>query len=282
MPALPHTRQLRQVITGTQVYDGAGVQLSRYIGTADLNVLDPFLLFDVFGSDTPQDYIAGFPPHPHRGFETITYMHAGKLRHKDSAGHAGIIQQGDIQWMTAGKGIIHSEMPEQEGGLLAGFQLWINLPAQYKMIPPQYQEFSRQLIPSEQQTGMTMKVIAGISDTGTAGLVTTPYTQPYYLHIHLDKGHIFQQHIPEQHHAFIYQIEGEMLIGDSRNTLMTKQLGVLSSGDNVTIKANSDSEFLLVSAQPLNEPIVKGGPFVMTTREEIEQAFSDYRSGQFA
>lgn len=276
------TRQLRRIITGTQVAEGAGVQLTRYIGGTDLNMLDPFLLFDVFQSDQAQDYIAGFPPHPHRGFETVTYMQAGQMRHQDSAGHSGVIQAGDVQWMTAASGIIHSEMPEQQAGLLAGCQLWINLPSAHKMIPPQYQEFAHSTIPVEQHNDGQVKVIAGTSDAGLDGAIQHPYVQPYYIDITLSADASFQQALPLQHAAFLYLIKGDITVGEEQTRLMAGQLGLLSQGNQVKIHAASDSQCLLIAARPIHEPVVKGGPFVMTTRQEIEHAFADYHAGRFA
>ena len=275
------TREIKQVITGTISSDGDGVQLTRIIASPELDMLDPFLLLDAFGSDKPQDYIGGFPPHPHRGFETVTYMLAGKMRHKDSAGNSGVIETGGIQWMKAGKGIIHSEMPEQEDGLLAGFQLWVNLPASHKMDAPQYQEMSEDKIPEELR-GETchLKVIAGQTSNGTQGVIKNDWIDPLYWDITLSKNTPFIDNIPENHNAFIYVIEGELLIGES--ALTKKQLAVLSLGDQVIIKAKSTSRFLLVAGKPLNEPVARGGPFVMNTRKEIQQAFADYESGRLA
>lgn len=277
------TRELRQIVNGDQVSDGAGVQLKRVIGSPQLNMLDPFLMFDAFGSDRPQEYLAGFPPHPHRGFETVTYMLAGKMRHEDSVGNKGVIETGGVQWMTAGKGIIHSEMPEQEEGLLAGFQLWVNLPASEKMTEPHYQERSAQEIPVEtHDNGTEIRVVAGQTDKGTKGVIDNPYVNPLYLHVQLPAAAAFVQQVAKTDNSFIYVIDGQVSIGDKQRLLKTGQLGVLEPGSEVILQAEQDSEFLLVSGQPLKEPVARGGPFVMNTREQIEQAFSDYREGRFA
>lgn len=276
-----NTRELRQIVNGNQVSDGAGVQLKRIIGSPQLNMLDPFLLFDAFGSDEPQEYLAGFPPHPHRGFETVTYMLAGKMRHEDSAGNSGVIESGGVQWMTAGRGIIHSEMPEQEEGLLAGFQLWVNLPADEKMRAPRYQERTAAEIPVESRhNGTQIKVVAGHTDEGTQGVIDNPFVKPLYLHVELPAGVEFQQAVPESDNSFIYVMNGQLSIGDKQRPLNDGQLGVLERGDTVRLRAAEASEFLLVSGQPLNEPVARGGPFVMNTREQVEQAFSDYREGR--
>lgn len=276
------TRELRQIVNGEQVSDGAGVQLKRIIGSPQINMLDPFLLFDAFGSDKPQEYLAGFPPHPHRGFETVTYMLAGKMRHEDNAGNKGVIETGGVQWMTAGKGIVHSEMPEQEEGLLAGFQLWVNLPAEQKLTEPKYQEHAAAAIAVEShENGTTIKVVAGQTDYGTSGVIDNPYVKPLYLHVELPAQTAFSQQVPETDNSFIYVIKGQLLLGDKQRPLNNGQLGVLEAGDTVKVTAEQVSEFLLVSAQPLNEPVARGGPFVMNTREQVEQAFSDYREGRF-
>ncbi len=277
------TRELRQIVNGDQVSDGAGVQLKRVIGSPQLNMLDPFLMFDAFGSDRPQEYLAGFPPHPHRGFETVTYMLAGKMRHEDSAGNQGVIETGGVQWMTAGRGIIHSEMPEQEQGLLAGFQLWVNLPAAEKMSEPRYQERTAEEIPVESHdSGIRIKVVAGQTDKGTKGVIDNPYVNPLYLHVTLAAERSFEQHVADGDNSFIYVIDGQIIIGDKQRPLKAGQLGVLEQGEVVRLSTETGSEFLLVSGQPLKEPVARGGPFVMNTREQVEQAFADYREGRLA
>lgn len=280
---MTQTRELRQIINGDRVSDGAGVQLTRIIGSPQLNMLDPFLMFDAFGSDKPQDYIAGFPPHPHRGFETVTYMLEGRMRHEDSAGNAGVIETGGVQWMTAGKGIIHSEMPEQKEGRLAGFQLWVNLPAKEKMNEPKYQEFGAEQIPvARLDNGTEIKVIAGQTDSGVNGVIDNPFVNPLYLHVFLPAGVTFEQTVKETDNTFLYLMKGQIQVGDKQRPLNAGQLAVLETGSKVRVNSERDTEFVLVSGQPLNEPIARGGPFVMNTREQIEQAFDDYRHGRFA
>lgn len=280
---MTQTRELRQIINGDRVSDGAGVQLTRIIGSPQLNMLDPFLMFDAFGSDKPQDYIAGFPPHPHRGFETVTYMLEGRMRHEDSAGNAGVIETGGVQWMTAGKGIIHSEMPEQKEGRLAGFQLWVNLPAKEKMNEPKYQEFGAEQIPvAKLDNGTEIKVIAGQTDNGVNGVINNPFVNPLYLHVFLPAGVTFEQTVKKTDNTFLYLMKGQLQVGDKQRPLNAGQLAVLETGSKVRVNSERDTEFVLVSGQPLKEPIARGGPFVMNTREQIEQAFDDYRHGRFA
>lgn len=269
--------------SGLRVSDGAGVKMTRFIGSPEIDMLDPFLLLDNFASDDPKDYIGGFPSHPHRGFETVTYMLAGLMRHKDNAGHEGVIAAGDVQWMTAGRGIVHSEMPEQEKGILEGFQLWVNLPAKDKMIAPAYQEFSAETIPVEiHGGGVTVKVISGETDQGTVGAVKNIKTTPLYLDISLKAGSSFTQSIPESHNAFIYVIEGAVQAHDTGDVVAKKTLGILGGGDHVTLTAgDEDSRLLLIAGQRLNEPVARGGPFVMNTRAEVLRAFQDYNDGKF-
>ncbi len=277
-------RKINQVIRGMPETDGAGVELTRVIGQPALPMLDPFLLLDAFRSDNPEDYIAGFPPHPHRGFETVTYLLDGRMRHKDNAGHEGVIQSGGIQWMTAGRGIVHSEMPEQEDGLLEGFQLWVNLPADHKMDAPSYQEFSKAQIPVEERGDhCEVRVIAGITSKGTQGPVTQPLTAPLYLDVSLPAGQDFIESLPELHNAFVYVINGPVTIGpDDKTLLMRDELAVLSRGEQVQIRAlHQDSRFLMIAGMPLNEPVARGGPFVMNHADEINQAFADYKAGRF-
>ena len=272
-------RGIKQIIRGMAASDGDGVQLTRIIGSPYLNHLDPFLLLDSFGSDKPQDYIGGFPSHPHRGFETVTYMIAGKMRHKDSAGNEGVIEAGGVQWMTAGSGIIHSEMPEQEQGLLAGFQLWVNLPASHKMTEPKYQEFSEHEIPIERRDeNCKITVIAGETSNGTQGVIVNDMVEPVYWDIQLNADSYFNDDIASGHNSFIYVIKGEVFI--ENEAVLRGQLAVLGDGNKVKLFATEDSRFLLIGGKPINEPIARGGPFVMNTKDEIQQAFSDYKSGQ--
>jgi quercetin 2,3-dioxygenase len=284
-------RSVKQVITGIPTSDGDGVQLTRLIGSPQLNQLDPFLLFDAFGSNKPQDYIGGFPAHPHRGFETVTYMLAGKMRHKDSAGNQGVICAGDVQWMTAGKGIIHSEMPEQEQGLLAGFQLWVNLPAKAKMIAPKYQEVASANIKTEIQVeGVSIKVLAGDTEQGTKGVIVNDYVAPIYWDITLKPGTTFNQGLASELNGFIYVIAGSVKVADHQPLIEAGQLAVLTAGDQLQIqsqqeeqqKAQQETRLLLVAAKPLNEPVERAGPFVMNNKQQIQQAFADYQAGTLA
>jgi hypothetical protein len=266
--------------------DGAGVKLTRVIGQPALPMLDPFLLLDAFRSDKPDDYLAGFPPHPHRGFETVTYLLDGRMRHRDNAGHEGVIEPGGIQWMTAGKGIVHSEMPEQENGLLEGFQLWVNLPAAHKMDPPAYQEHPANRIPLEtRDDGVEVRVIAGTTSRGTHGPVVQPLTDPLYLDVRLPAGGEFVETTPRGHNAFVYVINGPVVASgaEANNVNLARDdLGILAHGDAVTLRAgDSDTRFLVVAGKPLNEPVARGGPFVMNTRAEIQQAYQDYEQGRF-
>jgi len=277
-----NNRELLQTTPGVAASDGDGVKMTRIIGSQELNVLDPFLLLDAFESDNPDDYIGGFPSHPHRGFETVTYLLAGRMRHKDNAGNEGVIEPGGVQWMTAGKGIVHSEMPEQENGLLMGFQLWVNLPAAAKMSEPAYQEFAPDSVPLEQrQNGTLVRVISGTTSEGTRGPVQNSYVEPTYMDVTLPAGEDFRQMVGASDNAFIFVIEGELLIGDSRQPLRQRELGILGEGDRITVSADAAARFLLVAGQPLNEPIARGGPFVMNTKAEVMQAFTDYQTGQF-
>lgn len=276
-------KELQISSAGLHTSDGDGVNMTRLIGTQQLNLVDPFLLLDAFGSDEPNDYIGGFPSHPHRGFETVTYLLAGKMRHKDNAGNEGVIEPGGVQWMTAGKGIVHSEMPEQEDGLLAGFQLWVNLPAMNKMTEPAYQEFSAAEVPIEVwENGTEIRVITGKTEQGTEGPVKNTYVSPLFMDVSLNTGKALEQLIDAEDNTLIYVIEGELSIGNQAQTLSEKNIGILERGEKISVISNTDSSrFIVVSAKPLNEPIARGGPFVMNTEAEVHQAFADYRSGNF-
>jgi len=281
-----NNRSVYHIVSGLATSDGAGVQLTRYIGSPDVEDLDPFLLLDFFESDNPNDYIAGFPSHPHRGFETVTYLLAGKVRHKDSTGREGILEAGGIQWMTAGRGIIHSEMPEQEHGRLAGFQLWVNLPAKRKMCQPAYHEYSATEIPVEvRNDSTTVRVITGSTDRKTCGPVTGIDTDPLYFDVTLSPKSDFREALPPNHAAFIFVIEGtvRLLSSKTNDSIDAKQLAILGKGDHVAVTVDgSGARFLLVAARPLNEPIARYGPFVMNTRSEIDQAIHDFNSGRFS
>ncbi len=279
------TRKLHKLITGMPATDGAGVKLVRVIGQPALQELDPFLLLDAFRSDNPDDYIAGFPSHPHRGFETVTYLLDGRMRHKDNAGNEGVIEPGGIQWMTAGKGIIHSEMPEQEDGRLEGFQLWINLPASHKMAQPAYQEYKVDNIPLETRPGTSIRVITGETAQGTVGPVSQPLTEPLYLDISLEANTAFAESIPGQHNAFVYVIQGSVKLENEQGekTSVTRdQLAILSQGTAIELESQEEpARFLLIAGKPIGEPIARSGPFVMNSQAELQQAYRDYQSGNF-
>ncbi len=271
-------RVVKQKVTGMPTQDGAGVSLTRIIGQPALPNLDPFLMLDFFGSDKPDEYIAGFPPHPHRGFQTVTYMLTGKMGHKDSVGNEGIIEDGGIQWMNAGKGIIHEEMPQQTDGLLRGFQLWVNLPAADKLSPPGYQDIKPEAVPvvtlDEQ---VTVKVLAG-ELSGEHGPVNTAKVKPTFLDIHWQPGMAVDIPVTEGHSAFIYCYEGTCSIDGA--TISTGELVVLEDGDSVSLSSESVGKAILVAAAPINEPVVQYGPFVMNTEAEIHQAIRDYQQGR--
>ena len=277
------SRSVEQLVTGVATSDGAGVKLTRVLAGKLQRRLDPFLMLDAFGSDKPDDYIAGFPDHPHRGFETITYMLAGRMRHKDSAGNEGLLQNGGVQWMTAGRGVIHSELPEQEQGVMEGFQLWLNLPAARKMSEPWYRDFPGAAIPEYVTAhGVTVRVIAGNSN-GVAGAITREITEPVYLDIHLPAGVSFSTALPDSHNAFIYVYRGAVSVDGT--VVETQRMGILGNSpqaDGVTLQAEHAARLILVAGRPLNETIVQYGPFVMNTQEEIHQAMDDYRNGRLA
>ncbi len=282
----PSRRSVSRVVRGMPTSDGAGVELTRVIGQPALPMLDPFLLLDAFRSDRPDDYVAGFPPHPHRGFETVTYLLAGRMRHKDNAGHEGVIEAGGIQWMTAARGIVHSEMPEQEDGLLEGFQLWVNLPAGHKMDPPAYQEHPAASIPVEARAGGTViRVIAGETSRGTRGPVSQPLTEPLYLDVELPAGQAFEERLPRGHNAFVYVVHGSVQADDGdggAGELRRDELAVLSHGERLELHAGAEgARLLLVAGRPLHEPVARGGPFVMNSQAEVRQAYADYEAGRF-
>ncbi|MEW8289158.1 MAG: pirin family protein [Candidatus Thiodiazotropha endolucinida] len=273
-------RGIKQVVVGQETSDGAGVRLTRVIGGPQLPQFDPFLLLDHFVSDDPDDYIGGFPPHPHRGFETVTYLLAGQVEHRDNAGHTGLLETGGVQWMTAGRGVIHSEMPQQQDGLLSGFQLWVNLPAGEKMIDPRYQEFDRQAIPLEARSdGVEVRVVAGQTSRQTRGPVSELVTPALFYDITLPVGTRFEESLPEIYNSFVYLIEGAVSIDGI--DLEVNSLAVLDQGDSVEITAQEPSRLLLVAGQPLHEPIARRGPFVMNSEAELQQAFNDYQEGRF-
>ena len=277
------TRTIDRLIEGIATSDGAGVKLTRVLTGKLQQRLDPFLMLDAFGSDDPDDYIAGFPDHPHRGFETVTYMLSGRMRHRDSAGHEGLLENGGVQWMTAGRGVIHSEIPEQKDGVMEGFQLWLNLPAERKMADPWYRDFPSAEIPEYVTAeNVTVRVIAGTSN-GIAGAVTRDVTEPLYLDVHLPAGAGFSTALPNTHNAFIYVYRGAVKVGGT--LVVSRRMGILSNtpeADGVTLTATEEARLIMVAGKPLNEPIVQYGPFVMNTQEEIHQALDDFGSGRFA
>jgi redox-sensitive bicupin YhaK (pirin superfamily) len=278
------TRTARRLVwtgAGLPASDGAGVKLNRVIGQPALPDLDPFLMLDEFGSDDPSAYIAGFPSHPHRGFETVTYMLAGRMRHKDNAGNEGLLGPGSVQWMTAGRGIVHSEMPEQSEGLMQGFQLWVNLPAKDKMTRPRYQDIAADLIPSVKiAEGVSARVIAG-EIGGAKGPVDPGATEPIFLDLTLQAGSAAAIPLPEGHNAFVYVYEGALEVGETAEPLGHGRIGVLSTGEAVTLTSAAGARAILVAGRPLREPVAKYGPFVMNTEAELRQAFEDFRAGKF-
>lgn len=277
------SRSVTRRVRGIPTSDGAGVKLTRVIGQPKLDSLDPFLLLDEFGSDSANDYISGFPDHPHRGFETVTYMLDGRMRHRDNHGNSGLLESGSVQWMTAGRGIVHSEMPEQQHGLMRGFQLWVNLAAKDKMIEPRYQDIAPEKIPVvEPVSGVTVRVVAG-DLFGVTGPVNGIAIEPVYLDVALRPGAKLSVPLPGSHSAFAYVFEGEAVrVGG--DTLGSRELGVLSPGDQVELSVSTEApaaRVLLVAGRPLNEQVARYGPFVMNTPEQIVQAMQDYRSGRF-
>jgi redox-sensitive bicupin YhaK (pirin superfamily) len=275
------SRAVEQLVAGQPTSDGAGVKLTRVLTQPLQRRLDPFLMLDAFGTDKPEDYIGGFPDHPHRGFETVTYMIAGRMRHRDSAGHEGLLQNGGVQWMTAGRGVIHSELPEQEEGRMEGFQLWLNLAGNDKMCAPWYRDIQSAEIPEfTTPEGVTVRVIAGASH-GVAGAMQRETTQPLYLDLHIAAGASFSQALPPALNAFVFVYRGELQIGDKR--VLQQRMAILnneSDSDGVVMHAEAPARALLIAGQPLGEPIAQYGPFVMNTQAEIFQAINDFNEGR--
>ncbi len=277
------SRGVERLVGGQFVMDGAGVKINRVLTGPLQRRLDPFLMLDAFGSDKAGDYIAGFPEHPHRGFETITYMLNGRMRHRDSGGNEGLITNGGVQWMTAGRGVVHSEMPEQNEGLMEGFQLWLNLPAKDKMSDPWYRDIPGEELPRfTLENGASVQVIAGETH-GVTGAVVREGTQPLYLDIALAEGASLDLPLPAGHNAFVYVYRGELVVegkgvAQARMAILDNAPGA----DGVRIKAAQDSKFLVIAGRPLGEPIAQYGPFVMNTQEELYQAVEDFRAGKFA
>ncbi|HUI61517.1 MAG TPA: pirin family protein [Steroidobacteraceae bacterium] len=281
------SREVARIVRGMPTSDGAGVKLRRVIGQPGLAELDPFLMLDEFGTDRPDDYIAGFPEHPHRGFETVTYMLDGRMRHRDNHGHEGVLVPGSVQWMTAGRGIVHSEMPEQQEGRMRGFQLWLNLPARDKMTAPRYQEYGPERIPvARPASGVAVKVIAGQVDDVT-GPIVQPATDPTYLDVALDRGAQYTHALPDSHSAFLFVYEGAVRVGEGAvaKEVRAGELAVLAEGNEVHVAAAdagaAPSRMILVAGRPLREPVARYGPFVMNTREQIMQAVEDFQNGRF-
>ena len=279
------SRRVVQTVRGQPTSDGAGVKLTRVIGQRALDMLDPFLMLDEFRSDAASDYLAGFPNHPHRGFETVTYMLAGRMRHGDNQGNSGLLTPGSVQWMTAGRGIVHSEMPEQEDGLMWGFQLWVNLPAKDKMTAPRYQDIAPERIPeTAPASGVHVRVVAGrVGDV--VGPVSGIAVEPLYFDVSLEPGARFAAPVPKGHNAFAYVYAGNANVGpvDAARLVSRGELAVFDrDGDDVLFSAGSEpARLILVAGKPLDEPVAKYGPFVMNTQEEIVQAIRDFQSGRF-
>ncbi|GGP26661.1 pirin family protein [Silvimonas amylolytica] len=283
LPAVTRSREVERLVNGIPTTDGAGVRLTRVL-THDLQRrLDPFLMLDAFRSDNPDDYIAGFPSHPHRGFETVTYMLNGRMRHRDNAGNEGLLTEGGVQWMTAGRGIVHSEIPEQQDGLMEGFQLWVNLPGKNKMTAPWYRDIPAADIPVHAlANGASLKLISGLV-AGASGAITRDDTEPFYADLVIPAGQSVSLPLQASHNAFVYVYRGEASIGG--RTVKSAQMGLLNNAadaDGVTITAGeSETRLIALSGKPLAEPIVQWGPFVMNSREQVEQAILDYQAGRF-
>jgi len=280
---ITNPRGVERLVTGQATRDGDGVKLTRVLTNDLQHRLDPFLMLDAFGTDNPGDYVGGFPDHPHRGFETVTYMIAGRMRHRDSAGHEGLLSNGGVQWMTAGRGVIHSEMPEQEDGRMEGFQLWLNLAAQDKMQPAGYRDIPSGEIPELHLPSVTVRVIAGASQ-GVPGAMRRERTEPLILDVHLDAGAVFEQLLPATHNGFVYVYRGTLAILDRE--VGSQRMAILANppaSDGVVLRAlDAPARALLIAGRPLREPIMQYGPFVMNTRDELMQAVQDYQSGKLA
>jgi redox-sensitive bicupin YhaK (pirin superfamily) len=281
---IQRARGVEQLVEGLDTQDGAGVRLTRLL-TQDLQKrLDPFLMLDAFCSDNPGDYIAGFPNHPHRGFETITYMIAGRMRHKDSGGNEGLLQNGGVQWMTAGRGLTHSEMPEQEEGVMEGFQLWLNLPAKNKLCTPGYRDIQSEKIPEiTTMNGVLVRIIAGNTHDKN-GAIQREDTEPQIFDLHFPEtsGAVFEQTLAAAHNAFVYVYRGnlEVMQSDETTAIPIKRMAIMTNeGDGIVLRAQENSRALVITGKPLNEPIAQHGPFVMNTREELSQAVDDFRAG---
>ncbi len=274
-------REVAHKVRGLPTSDGAGVRMTRVIGSQILDSFDPFLLLDEFRSDDPNDYIAGFPDHPHRGFETVTYMLAGRMRHGDNQGNTGLLGPGSVQWMTAGRGIVHSEFPEQQEGLMWGFQLWVNLPRDRKMTAPRYQDIQAEHVPEVALgPGARARVLVGTIG-GVAGPVTDVATEPVYFDLHLDPGASYAVALPEEHNVFAYVYVGDAKVGVAGTQVQRGELALLTLGAQLPVTAGAQgARLIVVGGRPLKEPVARYGPFVMNTPDEIRQAFADYQSGR--
>jgi len=281
---LRQARAVERLVAGQATSDGAGVKLTRVLTQNLQRRLDPYLMLDAFGSDKADDYIAGFPDHPHRGFETISYMLEGRMRHRDSAGHEGMISGGGVQWMTAGRGVIHSELPEQQEGRMEGFQLWLNLPAKDKMRAPWYRDIPSAEIPQFEHEGASVRVIAGASH-GVAGAVQRDDTEPLYLDVHLEANAVFEQPLPDTHNAFVYVYRGALKF-DTGCLVPAQRMAIFANtpgSDGIRLVAGDQpTRLLLIAGRPLQEPIAQHGPFVMNTQAELIQAVRDYQAGVLA
>ena len=277
--AVRPVRPVLAVVQGTPASDGAGVRLTRLLGTQQAQMFDPFLMLDRFDSADSADYMAGFPDHPHRGFETVTYMLEGRMRHADNKGNSGVIETGGVQWMRAGRGLVHSEMPEQTEGRMSGFQLWVNLPAREKMSPPAYQEFGADRIPVEtRDDGVQVKVIAGRT-AEVEGPVKNAEVDPFYFDVTLPAGARFEEVLPANHHAMVVVFEGGLSLGGMK--VDATSVAFLGEGERVQAESQGGARFLLISGRPIGEPVAWAGPFVMNTREEVMQACEDFQAGRF-
>ena len=274
--------EIKKIVKSIETSDGAGVKLKRSIGTPEVDYIDPFLMLDEFGSENKDDYVAGFPPHPHRGIETVTYMLKGKFEHEDSTGAKGIMSSGDVQWMKTGRGIIHSEMPAMSDGQLLGFQLWINMPAKFKRNKPEYIYIKNKELGTFSDDEKVVKVIAG-KFKDIEGPEKNHNVEPIYFHIVLKNEKEFTCEVPEGHNSFIYLLKGQIKVGKTNHEKINdSNLILLKQGKNLQIKAEKESEFLFIAGKPIGEPIARGGPFVMNTKAEIIEAINDYQNGTFA
>ena len=274
--------EVKKIVKALNASDGAGVKLKRSIGTPEADYIDPFLMLDEFGSENKDDYVAGFPPHPHRGIETVTYMLYGKFEHEDSTGSKGKMEPGDVQWMKTGRGIIHSEMPAMSEGKLLGFQLWVNMPAKFKKNKPEYFYIKSNELGVHKDSEKTVKVIAGKFEKAV-GIQKNHNIEPIYFHVIINEGKFFECSVPNGHNSFIYILRGELKIGEKDHKKTTdSNLILLKKGNKLYVKANKKTEFLFIAGKPIGEPIARGGPFVMNTKAEILEAIQDYNKGTFA